>query len=85
MAMALRVLLASLLCLTSLARSFASPAVHFSPKNGPFYHNTDTRRFWTQDSFEGNGSDPSSLHKYTYCGNNKISLPGASHQGENTN
>ncbi len=34
------------------------------------YHNTDTGRFWTQDSFEGNGSDPASLHKYTYCGNN---------------
>jgi RHS repeat-associated protein len=34
------------------------------------YHNSDTGRFWTQDSYEGNGSDPSSLHKYTYCRNN---------------
>jgi len=36
------------------------------------YHNTDTGRFWTQDSYEGFGEDPSSLHKYTYCGNNPI-------------
>jgi RHS repeat-associated protein len=36
------------------------------------YHNPDTGRFWTEDSFEGSGSDPSSLHKYTYCGNNPI-------------
>ncbi|HEU5123921.1 MAG TPA: Ig-like domain-containing protein [Verrucomicrobiae bacterium] len=36
------------------------------------YHNPDTGRFWTQDSFEGNGSDPASLHKYAYCGNNPI-------------
>jgi len=36
------------------------------------YHNPDTGRFWTQDSFEGNGADPASLHKYTYCANNPI-------------
>jgi RHS repeat-associated protein len=36
------------------------------------YHNPDTGRFWTQDSFEGFGSDPTSLHKYTYCGNNPV-------------
>ena len=36
------------------------------------YQNTDTGRFWTQDSFEGFSSDPTSLHKYTYCGNNPI-------------
>jgi len=36
------------------------------------YQNTDTGRFWTQDSYEGAGSDPSSLHKYTYCGQNPI-------------
>ncbi len=36
------------------------------------YHNPDTGRFWTQDSYEGTGSDPSSLHKYTYCGNNPV-------------
>jgi RHS repeat-associated protein len=34
------------------------------------YHNPDTGRFWNMDSFEGNGSDPASLHKYTYCQNN---------------
>ncbi len=36
------------------------------------YHNPDTGRFWTEDSYEGNGSDPASLHKYTYCGNNPV-------------
>lgn len=36
------------------------------------YHNPDTGRFWTQDSFEGFSSDPTSLHKYTYCGNNPV-------------
>jgi len=69
---ALSVVLASLLCLTSLVPGFASPIVHFSPKNGAFYHNTDTGRFWTQDSYEGNGSDPASLHKYTYCNGNPV-------------
>jgi RHS repeat-associated protein len=34
------------------------------------YHNPDTGRFWNMDSYEGDNSDPSSLHKYTYCGNN---------------
>jgi hypothetical protein len=29
-------------------------------------------RFWTQDSWEGARSDPTSLHKYTYTGNNPI-------------
>jgi RHS repeat-associated protein len=36
------------------------------------YHNPDTGRFWTQDSYEGTGTDPSSLHKYTYCANNPV-------------
>jgi RHS repeat-associated protein len=36
------------------------------------YHNPDTGRFWTEDSYEGNGSDPASLHKYTYCDNNPV-------------
>ena len=36
------------------------------------YHNPDTGRFWNTDSFEGNGSDPASLHKYTYCQNNPL-------------
>jgi RHS repeat-associated protein len=34
------------------------------------YHNPDTGRFWTQDSYEGFGEDPMSLHKYTYGSNN---------------
>ncbi len=36
------------------------------------YHNPDTGRFWTQDLFAGFGEDPTSLHKYTYCGNNPV-------------
>ena len=36
------------------------------------YHNPETGRFWTQDSYEGNQSDPLSLHKYTHCGNNPV-------------
>ena len=31
------------------------------------YLNTGTGRFWTRDSWEGNQSDPISLHKYLYC------------------
>jgi len=31
------------------------------------YLNTGTGRFWTRDSWEGNQSDPLSLHKYLYC------------------
>lgn len=27
-----------------------------------------TGRFWTQDAYEGGGSDPQSLHKYLYAG-----------------
>ena len=36
------------------------------------YHNTDTGRFWTEDSYEGENSDPATLHKYLYCGNNPV-------------
>jgi RHS repeat-associated protein len=36
------------------------------------YENTDTARFWNQDSYEGETSDPPSLHKYTYCANNPV-------------
>jgi RHS repeat-associated protein len=36
------------------------------------YHDPQRGRFWSQDSFEGFGSDPTSLHKYTYCGNNPV-------------
>jgi len=31
-----------------------------------------TGRFWSMDSFEGNSSDPSSLHKYTYASNDAV-------------
>jgi RHS repeat-associated protein len=36
------------------------------------YLNTATGRFISQDTFEGNSSDPLSLHKYLYGGNNPI-------------
>jgi len=36
------------------------------------YHNLDTGRFWNMDSYEGDNSDPASLHKYNYCGNNPV-------------
>ena len=31
------------------------------------YLNPDTGRFWTMDSYEGNSSEPLSLHKYLYA------------------
>lgn len=34
------------------------------------YHNPQTGRFWSTDSFEGIGVDPKTLHKYSYGGNN---------------
>jgi RHS repeat-associated protein len=40
-------------------------ARYFDPRNG---------RFWSMDLFEGYGTDPSSLHKYTYVGNNPVNL-----------
>jgi RHS repeat-associated protein len=36
------------------------------------YQDTTTGRFWTMDEFEGFGTDPASLHKYTYCANDPI-------------
>jgi RHS repeat-associated protein len=36
------------------------------------YHNPDTGRFWTMDSFEGDSREPLSLHKYLYCGSNPV-------------
>jgi len=36
------------------------------------YHNPDTGRFWTQDSFPGFQEDPASLHKYTYAHNDPV-------------
>jgi RHS repeat-associated protein len=38
------------------------------------YMEPDKGRFWTQDSFEGNFSEPLRLHKYTYCQNNSINM-----------
>jgi hypothetical protein len=36
------------------------------------YHNPDTGRFWSTDNYEGDNSDPASLHKYTYSQNNPV-------------
>jgi RHS repeat-associated protein len=36
------------------------------------YADPDRGRFWTQDSFEGFGSDPASLHKYTFNHNDPV-------------
>ena len=46
------------------------------PKSGSFfrapYLNPTIGRFWTMDTYEGNQSDPLSLHKYLYCHANPI-------------
>lgn len=36
------------------------------------YLNTDTGRFWSQDSYEGNNQEPLSLHKYLYVHGNPV-------------
>ena len=36
------------------------------------YADPDRGRFWTQDSFEGFGNDPASLHKYTFNHNDPV-------------
>jgi len=36
------------------------------------YYKPELGRFWTMDSYEGNGSDPLSLHKYLYCHGDSI-------------
>jgi RHS repeat-associated protein len=36
------------------------------------YLNTDTGRFWTRDSNDGNNEDPLSLHKYLYVKDNPV-------------
>jgi hypothetical protein len=51
------------------------------PNSRADYLNPHTGRFWTRDSYEGNQSDPLSLHKYLYCQDepvNNIDLSGES-------
>jgi RHS repeat-associated protein len=36
------------------------------------YLNTDTGRFWTQDTYEGSPGTPASLHKYFYANNDPV-------------
>jgi RHS repeat-associated protein len=47
----------------------------FDPDLGLYYNrarylNPNTGRFWSMDAFEGNNSDPLSLHKYLYAHSN---------------
>ena len=49
----------------------------YDPDLGLYYNrarylNTNTGRFWSQDSYEGNSSDPTSLHKYLYANSNPV-------------
>jgi RHS repeat-associated protein len=37
------------------------------------YLNTDTGRFWTQDTYEGSPGTPASLHKYLYANGDPVS------------
>ncbi|HEX8150503.1 MAG TPA: PKD domain-containing protein [Pyrinomonadaceae bacterium] len=64
---------------TLVSRTGATPNEYlyagerFDPETGFYYLRAryvrpDTGRFWTMDSFEGNTSDPLSLHKYLYAG-----------------
>ncbi len=39
------------------------------------YYSPEFGRFWTMDSYEGNQSDPLSLHKYLYCHGNPVNSP----------
>ena len=52
-------------------------AQQFDPDLGLYYNrarylDTDTGRFWSSDSMEGNNKDPLSLHKYLYCDDDPI-------------
>jgi RHS repeat-associated protein len=38
------------------------------------YYKTDSGRFWTMDSYEGDNEDPLSLHKYMYCQANPVNM-----------
>jgi RHS repeat-associated protein len=65
-----------LLCLSLLAsnvlsaNAFNAPGVAIGSVR--IYLNPASGRFNQRDSFAGNISDPQSLHKYLYCGNNPI-------------
>ncbi|HKQ36941.1 MAG TPA: RHS repeat-associated core domain-containing protein, partial [Verrucomicrobiae bacterium] len=38
------------------------------------YMNPNTGRFWSMDAFEGNQTDPISLHKYVYATDNPVNI-----------
>jgi RHS repeat-associated protein len=49
----------------------------YDPDIGLYYNrarylSTDTGRFWSRDSVDGNNEDPLSLHKYLYCQGNPV-------------
>lgn len=54
---------------TTAHGSIAAPA-----SRRALYLNPNTGRFWSMDSYEGNSSDPASLHKYLYCQASPIDL-----------
>jgi RHS repeat-associated protein len=46
------------------------------------YYNPNLGRFWTMDTYEGDQTDPLSLHKYLYCGNNPVNQRDPSGHGD---
>jgi RHS repeat-associated protein len=55
----------------STSNEYLFAGERFDPETGMYhlsarYMNPSTGRFWSTDSYEGNLSDPASLHKYTY-------------------
>ena len=65
------------LMLATLLPQPAEATLRFHPTAPPnacdgVYLNPTTGRFWTMDSFEGNASDPLSLHKYLYAHGNPV-------------
>ena len=68
-----------------LAKLFPAQAITTSRKpvlSSGVYLNPSSGRFWTMDSFEGNQSDPLSLHKYLYAHADPVN--GIDPSGENT-
>ena len=63
--------------LATLLPQPAEATLRFHPTAPPnacdgVYLNPTTGRFWSTDSFEGNASDPLSLHKYQYAHGNPV-------------
>ena len=69
-------ILRMLICLALLASNTLNANVFTrttgSKTGARVYLNPTTGRFWTLDTYEGNQSDPLSLHKYLYCQGNPV-------------